>query len=346
MSFDSINKAIYSLLKTKIGIVNTPSRSHKKLADPILDNLCHAKHFTTKCSYYLKTANSCKTSNTLVKFAQHITKHIQPHFPEILSPDRNNLSIVLSQLNKAHKHRNKTVITKAIKDKIEKRNEDMLSNPKAFFRNILTKFTKSKKEWLMDQDGSSYLDTDNKLRIHTQFWNEIYSHPTSPPPTATGWFNHPIALPVNFTYPTCIEEFTEALGSSFKAPGPSNIPFEVIKALPHEAKMVIIGKINTILKNGVIPDIWRTAKINLLSKDLASSNLPSTYRPISLLDTTYKIVSAILHLRLIKHIKQHCIIHISQSGYSKYMLTASNIVTLNNILEDAAQFDKKSISLP
>ena len=217
----------------------------------------------------------------------------------------------------------------------------MLSNPRVFFRNILTKFAKSKKEWLMDRDGSSYLDTDNKLRIHTQFWNEIYSHPTHPPPTAPGWFNHPIELPVNFTCPTCIKEFTEALGPSFKTPGLSNILYKVIKALPHEAKMVIIRKINTILKNGVIPDVWRTAKIDLLPKDLASSNLPSTYRPISLLDTTYKTISAILHLRLIKHIKQHCIIHISQSGYSKGMLTANNIVTLNNILEDAVQLNKE-----
>ena len=31
----------------------------------------------------------------------------------------------------------------------------------------------------MDQDGASYLDTDNKLRIHTQFWNE---RPTPPGP--------------------------------------------------------------------------------------------------------------------------------------------------------------------
>ena len=104
MSFDSINKAIYSLINTKIGIVNTPSRFHKKLADLILDNLCRAKHFTTKCSHYLKTADSRKTSNTLVKFTQHITKLIQPHLPVILSPDRDNLSIVLSQLNKAQKH--------------------------------------------------------------------------------------------------------------------------------------------------------------------------------------------------------------------------------------------------
>ena len=193
----------------------------------------------------------------------------------------------------------------------------------------------------MDHDGSSYLDVDNKLRIHTRFWSEIYSHPSSPPPSAPGWFTKTISPPTNFTYPTNLEEFSEALGPSFKAPGPSNIPFEVIKALPLEAKMVIIGKINTVLRTGAIPDIWRTAKINLLSKDLSSSNLPSTYRPISLLDTTYKTLSAILHLRLIKHVKQHQIIHPSQSGYSKGMSTANNIVTLNNILEDATDHSKE-----
>ena len=54
-------------------------------------------------------------------------------------------------------------------------------------------------------------------------------------------------------YDTNIEEFTEALGPSHKAPGPSNIPFEVIKALPEASKHVSIKKINTILSKGKIP---------------------------------------------------------------------------------------------
>ena len=105
-------------------------------------------------------------------------------------------------MSKAQKHSNKIVISAIIKEKIEKREIDFTKNPNLFFRNILTNFSKDRKAWLTDADGTSYLDTDNKLRIHTKFWKGIYASPTNQPPGMDRWYKREIPEASNFTYPT------------------------------------------------------------------------------------------------------------------------------------------------
>lgn len=345
-SFTEISKSIYSKIKSKLGTKST-TKVKSKIKDEILDILRKAKNFTNKIIHKnAKEVNKQKLNRALTRFTSFIAKEVQPRFPSIATPTKDNLDTVRKQLSTAQKSRTKTALTEIIKRKIEIRNENLTKNPKAFFRNILTKNIKGKKDWLTDADGSSYTDVDNKLRIHTNFWRDIYNHPTCPPISINKWFTRCTTQTMNFTYPTNIEEFTEALGPSYKAPGHSNVPFEAIKALPIDAKKVLVDKINVVLTKGIIPNEWRTAKINLLAKDLTSSNLPNTYRPISLLDTSYKTLSAIIHSRLSKHIRDNWIIHKSQSGYMKGQSTANNIITLNNILEDAKQFNKQIHLLP
>ena len=48
-----------------------------------------------------------------------------------------------------------------------------------------------------------------------------------------------------------------------------------------------------------------------------------------------------LHGRLSKHIADHKVISHTQSGYTKGVSTANNIITLNNIIEDSVEHNKE-----
>ena len=73
---------------------------------------------------------------------------------------------------------------------------------------------------------------------------------------------------------------------------------QILKELPNNATMCIISQLNEIITKETIPDRWRLAKITVLTRDSNTSNLPQLYRPISLLDTLYKTLSAILRALL------------------------------------------------
>ena len=257
-------------------------------------------------------------------------------FPKLIFT---NARLILNLLFTAHKVIAAKLKTEQIRKAISKRNDNLVNNPKLFFRRIVTGHN-GRRSWLTDTDGIAYTDTYNKLRIHTNFWEKLYNNPM-PRKNLSEWYPSHNIPSANLSYPITIEEYQEALGCSFKSPGPSNVTFEIIKELPKDTSLQILDHLNQIMRTGVIPEEWRAAKISLLPKDNSTSHLPHTYRPISLLDTLYKTLSGILHARLSKHVRIHNIVSKTQSGYTKGISTANNIITLNNVIEDSVEHSKE-----
>ena len=250
----------------------------------------------------------------------------------------NNTKEFVHTVNLVHKHITHMAKCEHIKKAIAKRNDNFINNPKIFFRKIVTGYD-GKRAWIMDEDGNSYTDTHNKLRIQTQIWKELYNKP-SQPKNLDPWYPRNSVPPTILLQNITTEEYQEALGCSYKCPGPSNITFEILKELPEATSLQIIDQLNSILNSETIPESWRLANITLLPRDSNTSYLPQMYRPISLLDTLYKTLSAILHLRLSRHVVMHRLISRTQSGYTKGVSTVDNIITLNNIIEDSIQNNK------
>lgn len=89
-----------------------------------------------------------------------------------------------------------------------------------------------------------------------------------------------------------------------KAPGPDLVPNEMIKLAHAKFPAIFEECFNVCLASGQFPSCWKRAKLVLLHKGQGKPmEVPSSYRPISLLDGSGKVFVRLLLDRLIKHIE-------------------------------------------
>jgi hypothetical protein len=251
-----------------------------------------------------------------------------------------NFQYILSTVKTLQKQATVTVKNDLIQSRIQAKLKALHSNPKEVYKTALRKYTPTIPKWLKDEGGSFFLDPSNKIRIFTQAWKKIYE-PYSPPPNNNDWSFLPKGLYSGpLTHPITKDEFYKAIGKSYKAPGRSAIPYEVLKNLPNNVLDLYVQLFNQILIHKNIPESWKIAHISLLEKDPHNTQNPLCYRPISLLECQYKIFSAIIYGRIKNHIYNNNHISPLQLGFKKGVSTHSHITTLINTLEDAKQFHK------
>lgn len=85
-----------------------------------------------------------------------------------------------------------------------------------------------------------------------------------------------------------------------KSPGEDFITNETIKAIIEPITPLLTRLFNDIMNQGKIPEEWETSNIKLLYKKGNPQDI-SNYRPISLLQTTYKLFTKIILRRLKSH---------------------------------------------
>ena len=74
-----------------------------------------------------------------------------------------------------------------------------------------------------------------------------------------------------------------------KAPGSDTLPYEAYKVAPEEAARALVGIANLVTTEGIQPDSWRELIGSVLPKE-TDSYTTHKFRPISLLNTDYKLV--------------------------------------------------------
>lgn len=90
-----------------------------------------------------------------------------------------------------------------------------------------------------------------------------------------------------------------------KAPGPNSIPNEVIKLAARRSPDTFLSTFNVCLTKRVFPSRWKLAKLVLLHKGADKPlDQPSSYRPISLLDGSGKLLERMLLNRLGRHVEE------------------------------------------
>ena len=93
---------------------------------------------------------------------------------------------------------------------------------------------------------------------------------------------------------------------SRKAPGPDDIPAECWRFLPHPVKQLLLKHFNDCFLGGYAPEHWKLAKVVMLFKGgTKNSRSPSSYRPISLVNTIYKLYATLLQQRLSASLEPH-----------------------------------------
>jgi hypothetical protein len=89
-----------------------------------------------------------------------------------------------------------------------------------------------------------------------------------------------------------------------KAPGPSGVPYDLLRALGRKGRRAFLGIINRCLLQGVTPKGWLHHVIHPLPKGEWTGDFNKS-RPIALLETARKILEQIINKRLKKVLTDH-----------------------------------------
>jgi hypothetical protein len=127
------------------------------------------------------------------------------------------------------------------------------------------------------------------------------------------YFLTPASEP-RLTYPDEVHEAIRDHKVS-KAPGPNSLPNRALKHLPQRAVSLVVQIFNAILLTHHFPNTWKHARVISILKPGKNPALPSSYRPINLLDTIVKIFEKILLARILHEVSERGLLRDEQFGF-------------------------------
>ena len=143
------------------------------------------------------------------------------------------------------------------------------------------------------------------------------------------------------TSPITKEEISKAISSlnTNKSPGTDGFPPEWYKSMKDHLLPLLESSFNYILKGGSLPPSWREAFISVIPKEGKDRADCKGYRPISVLNSDYKLYATILAKRM--EPVMPLLIDEDQTGFIKNRQTQDNI---RRALHTIGQINKDQIS--
>ena len=80
------------------------------------------------------------------------------------------------------------------------------------------------------------------------------------------------------------------------------------------------------LETGIFPDDWKKAKVHPIYKS-DERNIPSNYRPISILPAISKIIERVMHSQLLEYFQAGNLLTESQSGFRPNHSTSTALIS-------------------
>ncbi len=141
--------------------------------------------------------------------------------------------------------------------------------------------------------------------------------------------------------PLRINELTQALKHlKNRSPGPDNIFNIMIKKGPPSLQHSLLRLFNTCLKIGYHPTSWKEGLIKMLPKPDKNPNLPSSYRPITLLNNLGKLMERLITHRIYAYLESKSWFKSTQSGFRRNRSTNDHILRLSECTRQA--FNRKN----
>ncbi|GFX26238.1 probable RNA-directed DNA polymerase from transposon X-element [Trichonephila clavipes] len=170
-------------------------------------------------------------------------------------------------------------------------------------------------------------DFDNDDELINNTVNTFLSLPT---PTTT-----------ETAYPSEIITYIKKSNSK-KAPGKDGISNRMTKNFSLKAILILTILINKILTLNYFPKAWKEAIIFPILKPGKNKNIPSSYRPISLLSTLSKITESIILTRLKEFLYTNNIINPNQYGFTNKLSTLHPLLNLTEAISEGFQSKKST----
>ena len=131
----------------------------------------------------------------------------------------------------------------------------------------------------------------------------------------------------SLTNPDEVHEAIRCLNIS-KAPGPNGTPNRALKRLPKQAVSLLDRNFNAVLRTHHFPQAWKHARVISILKPEKDPALPSSYRPISILDTIGKLFEKILLARILSVVSERGLMRDEQFGFRTRHNTSLQLVRL------------------
>jgi len=131
----------------------------------------------------------------------------------------------------------------------------------------------------------------------------------------------------NLTKPDEVREAIRGLKVG-KAPGPNGIPNRALKHLSMRAVLLLVQIFNAILRTHHFPPVWKHGRVISLLKSGKDPAQPSSYRPISLLDTIGKSFEKILLNRILYVVGERGLLRDEQFGFRPRHSTSLQLACL------------------
>lgn len=141
------------------------------------------------------------------------------------------------------------------------------------------------------------------------------------------------------------KEVLQAINSlqNNKSPGPDGFPIEYFKAFSNKLLSPLTAMIKEGLENKKLPNSLEMATITLLPKPGKNKQKCDSYRPLSLLNADYKVLSKLIARRLEDIIPK--IIHPDQTGFVKNRHGSENVRRLLHVVETAQKNETPMLTI-
>ncbi|GFW92003.1 probable RNA-directed DNA polymerase from transposon X-element [Trichonephila clavipes] len=159
--------------------------------------------------------------------------------------------------------------------------------------------------------------------------------------TVNSFLSLPTSTTTETAYPSEIISYIKKSNSK-KAPGKDGISNRMTKNFSLKTILILTILINKILTLNYFPKAWKEAIIFPILKPGKNKNIPSSYRPISLLSTLSKIIESIILTRLKEFLYTNNIINPNQYGFTNKLSTLHPLLNLTEAISEGFQSKKST----
>ena len=118
-----------------------------------------------------------------------------------------------------------------------------------------------------------------------------------------------------------------------KSVGPNSIPIKLLRIIGLSISPLLVLLVNQSFQSGIFPDKLKIAKVISLFKK-GNPELPSNYRPISLLPVFSKIFEKLMYRRLYKFLEIHKVLYSLQFGFQENHSIDHALVSLTEAIRN------------
>lgn len=131
-----------------------------------------------------------------------------------------------------------------------------------------------------------------------------------------------------------VNDAIDAIRARNKGPGQDAITSQIIWSVNQVYPQLFITMLKNCITNGTFPTRWKEAQVVLLRKGNKPEGVPSSYRPLCLLNDVEKVLERLLNSRLQKHIDLGEGLAANQYGFRKILATDDAVQKLQNTVAD------------